>query len=841
MANRGIELFKSLAERFADVENVAKSGGLFHKLFTFDPTKSVDDEKRTVTFTITTGSVDRDNDTIAPTGWDVSDYLKNPVILWAHDYSQLPVARALSIEATGSGLKSTAQFPPKGVHPFADTVFELIKGGFLNASSVGFKPMEYSRDEDRGGINFLRQSMLEWSIVPVPANAEALALASAKGIDVSPVLKWAEDAVVKFGGADRLSKLDARRKDDEKQTCPNCANEFEGDGSVCDSCKPKGVAYGDGTAFVLKALGQGKAITPATIAAATKRNRIGADPMRAKGGFSLVVVDDDPIRWNRSLSKAFDVEGEPVAPSKLEIALVARFLGSQVQEILEASFIVPSAKMGSYLSALDESVAQWKVDATRNIVAREHSPLVNTEAPPVYEEIQLNSRESRSFLVEGIRFMTRGEEKLAVKIAPTWMGIEVTTFVSAKQVDVRKGFLAATDARSAQINYLRGEAFTLSGEFLDRGDLDWSACFLEPKEEKVLRKTVDRINEQGADMDSRGLMLMGPPGTGKTLSGRVMLRQAESTFIWVSARDFYRAGSFGAFEYAFKIAAECAPSILFFEDVDNWLYGTSIDLLKTQMDGLKRSKGVETILTTNFPEAIPDALIDRPGRFHDVLELSLPTEAARVRMLEAWMPTASEVDRVSVAQATDGFSGAHVRELARFAETIAADEKIDAGAALTQALDKIKEQRELIASIKNGHTDYRPSRVTRSLVGSALALVEKRGRILSAVNEGKIRTASASLERATEELSAVLGQLNRAPEVDEDEDEKPEDEGKDVVLTIVSDEADEIAVKIVDEDAALVSPEDVVSAIRASLGGIIASAVREQTASALAKARGRVD
>src|SRR5882762_6308107 len=95
---------------------------------------AVDEQSRTVKFTITTGGVDRDNDTIDPKGWDVAEFMRNPVVLWAHDYSQLPVARAIDVVPTGDGLQSTAQFPPKGVHPFADTVFDLIAGGFLNAS-----------------------------------------------------------------------------------------------------------------------------------------------------------------------------------------------------------------------------------------------------------------------------------------------------------------------------------------------------------------------------------------------------------------------------------------------------------------------------------------------------------------------------------------------------------------------------------------------------------------------------------------------------------------------------------------------------------------------------------
>jgi len=94
--------------------------------------------------------------------------------------------------------------------------------------------------------------------------------------------------------------------------------------------------------------------------------------------------------------------------------------------------------------------------------------------------------------------------------------------------------------------------------------------------------------------------------TGKTLSSRIIRNQAKGSFIWVSARDFHKAGSVGGVGLAFELAREIAPSVIVFEDVDNWLYDTTIDLMKTEMDGIARSSGVLTILTTNFPERLPD-------------------------------------------------------------------------------------------------------------------------------------------------------------------------------------------------------------------------------------------
>jgi hypothetical protein len=59
-----------------------------------------DPSARRMTFTISTGSVDRDNDTLDPKGWDVKSYLTNPVVLFAHDYKSLPVAKCVEIKST---------------------------------------------------------------------------------------------------------------------------------------------------------------------------------------------------------------------------------------------------------------------------------------------------------------------------------------------------------------------------------------------------------------------------------------------------------------------------------------------------------------------------------------------------------------------------------------------------------------------------------------------------------------------------------------------------------------------------------------------------------------------
>ncbi len=145
---------------------------------------------RKMSFTISTDAVDRDNDTIDPKGWDLSSYMKNPVVLWAHDYSQPPVGKATNIRGTVHGLQADVEFLPKGVSPFADQIHEMCKGGFLNATSVGFRGMEYDEAKDRRGYDFKKQELLEFSIVPVPSNPEALAQ---RGVKNDELKRYAKD------------------------------------------------------------------------------------------------------------------------------------------------------------------------------------------------------------------------------------------------------------------------------------------------------------------------------------------------------------------------------------------------------------------------------------------------------------------------------------------------------------------------------------------------------------------------------------------------------------------------------------------------------------------------
>ncbi len=181
-----LEAWKTLAQA-----GQAPTQALLFKQYVAEIEKAPADGLRKVSFTISTGSVDRDRDTLSVAGWVLDNYVKNPVVLWAHYYGQPPIARAESIVKRAKALRATAQFATAEEYPFADTIFRLVNGGYLQATSVGFRPIKWVYDEDRHGYDMEEQELLEFSIVPVPANPEALRDAKAAGIPIEHLKDWA--------------------------------------------------------------------------------------------------------------------------------------------------------------------------------------------------------------------------------------------------------------------------------------------------------------------------------------------------------------------------------------------------------------------------------------------------------------------------------------------------------------------------------------------------------------------------------------------------------------------------------------------------------------------------
>lgn len=157
--------------------------------------------------------IDRFGDTINPDGWVLTNYRKNPVILWSHSTGGFgetavpPVARATKVRVEDGELRVKGVFAPT---PFAQELRTLVEEGFLNAVSVGFLPLVedekgmievegkmYRRVNEeelkelaarpvtaREGTKFEKQELLEVSWVNVPALPSALVSAKEMGLQL---------------------------------------------------------------------------------------------------------------------------------------------------------------------------------------------------------------------------------------------------------------------------------------------------------------------------------------------------------------------------------------------------------------------------------------------------------------------------------------------------------------------------------------------------------------------------------------------------------------------------------------------------------------------------------
>jgi HK97 family phage prohead protease len=133
-----------------------------------------------VSWTFSTFDLDRFDERIDPEGWDFKQYLKNPVIEWAHRYDIPAIGKADGLYTDDKGLHGSIIFNDKDYDPFGWAIGERVRNGVIRAGSVGFRILEIelpSKEDSKDGTTliFRKQELLEFSVCNVPANPFALA------------------------------------------------------------------------------------------------------------------------------------------------------------------------------------------------------------------------------------------------------------------------------------------------------------------------------------------------------------------------------------------------------------------------------------------------------------------------------------------------------------------------------------------------------------------------------------------------------------------------------------------------------------------------------------------
>ncbi len=233
----------------------------------------------------------------------------------------------------------------------------------------------------------------------------------------------------------------------------------------------------------------------------------------------------------------------------------------------------------------------------------------------------------------------------------------------------------------------------------------------------------------------KGVLLYGAPGTGKTLMARAVAGEAGVPFYSITGSDFMEmlvgVGAKRVREM-FKNAKEAAPAIIFIDELDSigrrrgaGLGGghdereQTLNQLLSEMDGFEPNESVIVMAATNRPDILDKALL-RPGRFNRRVEVGLPSQEDRIKILQIHAknkPMDEDVDFESVSRGTPGFSGADLENLLNEAAMMTARDDRDK---VTQrdidlARDKIimglerrgvildEEERRLLAYHEAGH------------------------------------------------------------------------------------------------------------------------------------------
>lgn len=132
------------------------------------------------TFVVSTPEVDRYGTIIVPSGIDYTAYVNNPIVLAQHDSDDWPIAKCLGFMMNGENLEATLQF--HRITKEACEVADLVAAGYVRAVSVGIIPIE-SEEQTIDGKTvtvYTKSELVEFSVVSIPANREALIKKSIK-------------------------------------------------------------------------------------------------------------------------------------------------------------------------------------------------------------------------------------------------------------------------------------------------------------------------------------------------------------------------------------------------------------------------------------------------------------------------------------------------------------------------------------------------------------------------------------------------------------------------------------------------------------------------------------
>ncbi|NEQ49517.1 MAG: AAA family ATPase [Leptolyngbya sp. SIO3F4] len=167
----------------------------------------------------------------------------------------------------------------------------------------------------------------------------------------------------------------------------------------------------------------------------------------------------------------------------------------------------------------------------------------------------------------------------------------------------------------------------------------------------------------------RGVLLIGPPGNGKTHTVKALVNLLEHPCLYVKSFKAEHGPESRNIRKVFSRARQLAPCLLILEDLDSLVDDENRSFFLNELDGFAANDGIVTIATTNHPEKLDVAILERPSRFDRKYHFALPAVTERDAYIRQWNEKLrSEMQLTdtaiqTLARDTEGFSFAYLREL----------------------------------------------------------------------------------------------------------------------------------------------------------------------------------
>ncbi|GAB4510890.1 MAG: hypothetical protein OHK0046_08240 [Anaerolineae bacterium] len=218
--------------------------------------------------------------------------------------------------------------------------------------------------------------------------------------------------------------------------------------------------------------------------------------------------------------------------------------------------------------------------------------------------------------------------------------------------------------------------------------VDWSEVVLPEALKQDIQNDVEAFFTKGVSVYTRlnlkpfrKFLLAGVPGTGKTMICSALAKWALSKgylVIYVSSARHRQgedhASSFNKIDEALSIGASSdVPTLIIVEELDAYLHTDEKALVLNVLDGSEADinpHGTLLVSTTNYPEAIDERVLKRPGRLDRIFIIPETKHELDVeKMLRQYLGVVWDDAHTALIPLLVGYPGAFIREVAVYALT----------------------------------------------------------------------------------------------------------------------------------------------------------------------------